>query len=348
MAPEGFTATATIKGDPTTGNPTIYVYGATGYLYAMNATNGTDVWPPAPVGIPSTTKNDYYAWGSPLVSGGNIYVGVSSQCDKPLVRGGLKEFSQATGALENTYWATPSGTVGASIWSSPATSGTSIFTTTGNAPSTLSDGFSIVKLSASLAKLSIWTVPVAQRDADGDFGGSPGLWTATIAGTATKMVGACNKNGVFYALRVASPSSGPVWSKQIGNPDSVGPGQCDAAPTVDGTHLYLASNGTTISGTAYDGSVREVNPATGQTTWETGLTGSVIGTPGMDGAGVIAAGTYGSTTGQNGVFLLDASTGAIVKTLSYNTAQTFGQPVFADRYLLIASQGHGLRAYTVP
>ena len=122
-------------------------------------------------------------------------------------------------------------------------------------------------------------------------------------------------------------------------PDSVGPGQCDAAPTVDGTHLYLASNGTTISGTAYDGSVREVNPATGQTTWETGLTGSVIGTPGMDGAGVIAAGTYGSTTGQNGVFLLDASTGAIVKTLGYNTAQTFGQPVFADRYLLIASQG---------
>ena len=346
--PQGFTATATIKGDPTTGNPTIYVYGATGYLYAMNATNGSDVWPPAPVGIPSTTKNDYYAWGSPLVSGGNIYVGISSQCDKPLVRGGLKEFSQATGALENTYWATPSGTAGASIWSSPATSGTSIFTTTGNAPSTLSDGFSIVKLSASLAKLSIWTVPVAQRDADGDFGGSPGLWTATTAGTATKMVGACNKNGVFYALRVASPSSGPVWSKQIGNPDSVGPGQCDAAPIFDGTHLYLAGNGTTINGTAYDGSVREVDPATGQTTWETGLTGSVIGTPGMDGAGVIAAGTYGSTTSQNGVFLLDASTGAIVKTLSYNTAQTFGQPVFADRYLLIASQGHGLRAYTVP
>jgi hypothetical protein len=68
----------------------------------------------------------------------------------------------------------------------------------------------------------------------------------------------------------------------------------------------------------------------------------------MDGAGVIAAGTYGSTTGQNGVFLLDASTGAIVKTLSYGTAQTFGQPVFADRYLLIAGQGRGLRAYTVP
>jgi polyvinyl alcohol dehydrogenase (cytochrome) len=346
--PQGFTSTATVKADPATGSPTIYVYGATGYLYALKAADGTNVWPPAPVAIPSTTQNDYYAWSSPLVSGGNIYVGISSQCDKPLVRGALKEYSQATGALEHTFWTTPSGTVGASIWSSPATSGTSILITTGNGPSTSSVAYSIVKLTASLTQQDLWTVPVAQRDTDGDFGGSPGVWTATIAGTATKMVGACNKNGVFYAFKVSSLASGPVWSRQIGNPDSVGPGQCDAAPVSDGTHLYLAGNGTTIGGTAYDGSVREVNPATGQTIWQTGVPGSIIGTPGMDGAGVIAAATYGSTSGQNGVFLLDASTGKILKSVSYNTAQTFGQPVFADRYVLIASQGLGLRAYTVP
>jgi len=95
---QGFTATATVAPDPATGKPTIYVYGATGYLYAMNAADGTDVWPPAAVAIPSTTVNDYYAWSSPLVTGGNIYVGISSQCDVPLVRGGLSEFSQASGA----------------------------------------------------------------------------------------------------------------------------------------------------------------------------------------------------------------------------------------------------------
>ena len=96
---QGFTSTATVAPDPATGNPTIYVYGATGYLYAMNAADGTDVWPPAAVAIPSTTVNDYYAWSSPLVTGGNIYVGISSQCDVPLVRGGLSEFSQASGEL---------------------------------------------------------------------------------------------------------------------------------------------------------------------------------------------------------------------------------------------------------
>jgi outer membrane protein assembly factor BamB len=343
--PQGFTSTATVKKDPTSGKPTIYVYGATGYLYAMDAATGNNVWPPAAVAIPSTTQNDYYAWSSPLVSGGNIYVGISSQCDQPLVQGGLKEFSQTTGALENTYFSTPSGTVGASIWSSPATSGTSILTTTGNGPASSSDAYSIVKLSASLSKLDIWTVPVAQRDTDGDFGGSPGFWTANIGGVSTKMVGACNKNGVFYAFKVSSLHAGPVWTVQAGNPDSVGPGQCDAAPIFDGTRLFLAGNGTTINGTAFDGSVMQVNPATGAIIWRTGLTGSVIGTPGMDGAGVIAAATYGSTTSANGVFLINAANGQILKTFNFGTAQTFGQPVFADNRLFIASQGLGLRAY---
>ncbi len=70
---EGFTSTATVAPDPTSGNPTVYVYGATGYLYAMDAATGADVWPPAAVAIPSSTANDYYAWSSPLVANGNIY-----------------------------------------------------------------------------------------------------------------------------------------------------------------------------------------------------------------------------------------------------------------------------------
>jgi len=168
---QGFTSTATVAPDPTTGNPTIYVYGATGYLYAMNAADGTDVWPPAAVAIPSTAVNDYYAWSSPLVTGGNIYVGISSQCDVPLVRGGLDEFSQASGALENTLFTTPQGSVGASIWSSAATDGQSIYVTTGNGdPDSL--GFSVIQLSPSLAQEAIWTVPFGQQVEDSDFGGS--------------------------------------------------------------------------------------------------------------------------------------------------------------------------------
>jgi outer membrane protein assembly factor BamB len=344
--PQGFTSTATVMPDPTTGQPTVYVYGPSGYLYAMNAADGTDVFPPAVVAIPSTTTNDYYAWGSPLVFGGNIYVGISSQCDNPLVRGGMKEYSQATGALENTYFSTPAGTVGASIWSSPATDGKSIFVTTGNGKS-VSDGLSIVKLSMSLAKEDIWTVPTAQRVFDSDFGGSPTIFTANIGGVPTEMVGACNKNGTYYALNASSLSAGPVWTQTVGNPETVGPGQCDAAAVSDGTELYVASNGTTINNTAYDGSVRALNPATGAIIWQTGLPGSVVGTPGMDGAGVIAATSYFSPQNTNGLFLIDASNGNLLKTVNYGSIKSFAQPVFADNHLFVGSQGAGLREYNV-
>lgn len=344
-AAQGFTSTATVQPDPTTGNPTVYVYGATGYLYAMNAADGTDAWPPAAVAIPSATTNDYYAWSSPLVSGGNVYVGISSACDRPLVRGALDEFSQASGAFENTFWTTPARTKGASIWSSPASDGSAVYITTGNGPTT-SVGYSIIKLDPSLSQQDIWTVPLAQRVSDSDFGASPGIWTASVGGVPTEMIGACNKNGTFYAWQAASLSAGPVWQDPIGNSATVGPGQCGAAPVFDGTNLYLASNGTTINGTAYDGSVMQADPATGAIRWQTGLTGSIIGTPGMDGAGVIAAATYRSTTGQNSVFLIDASNGQILKTFGYGTSDTFGQPVFADNYLFVASKSRGLREYS--
>jgi polyvinyl alcohol dehydrogenase (cytochrome) len=311
----------------------------------MNAADGTDVWPPAAVAIPSTKVNNYYAWGSPLVFRGNIYVGISSECDVPLVRGGLKEFSQSAGTLEQTFWTTPAGTTGASIWSSPATNGSSVFVTTGNGPAA-SDGFSIVKLSASLSRQGIWTVPTADRVPDSDFGASPGLWTASVGGVPTMMVGACNKNGDFYALRASDLPAGPAWTTPIGDPYGSGHGQCDAGPLFDGTNLYLASNGTTINGTPFDGSVREVNPATGAVGWQTGLTGAIFGTPGMDGAGVIAAASFGSSTGQNGLFLIDAASGNLLTTVSFGKAPTFGQPVFADNYLIVATAGLGLRAYT--
>jgi outer membrane protein assembly factor BamB len=93
--------------------------------------------------------------------------------------------------------------------------------------------------------------------------------------------------------------------------------------------------------------VRKVNPATGGISWQTGLTGKIIGTPGMDAAGVIAASSYGSRGGQNALWLINAANGQILKTISYGTSSTFAQPVFADGYLLTASQGPlGLQAYT--
>jgi outer membrane protein assembly factor BamB len=343
---QGFTSTATVASDPTTGKPTVYVYGPDGYLYAMNATTGSDVWPRAKVAIPSTTVNDYYAWSSPLVFHHNIYVGISSQCDAPLVRAGLASFSQATGAHQGTFWTTPAGTRGASIWSSPAGNQSAIYFTTGNGGKT-SLGSSLIKISPSLAKLGVWTVPKSQQVSDSDFGGSPTIWTAKVNGHATTMAGACNKNGTYYALRASKLAAGPVWQRKIGNSSTKGPGQCDAAALTDGSHLYLASNGTTINGKAFEGSVRKVNPATGAVLWQRGVTGPIIGTPGMDGAGVIAAPSYRSSVSKNGVFLISAFNGKLLKTIASGATSVFAQPVFADNYLFVAT-GVSLTAYKAP
>ena len=51
------------------------------------------------------------------MSGGKVYIGISSQCDNPLVRGGVKELNQSTGAPVATYFTVPSGSTGGSVWS---------------------------------------------------------------------------------------------------------------------------------------------------------------------------------------------------------------------------------------
>jgi outer membrane protein assembly factor BamB len=149
----------------------------------------------------------------------------------------------------------------------------------------------------------MWQVPASQRVYDSDIGGSPGIWTVS----GTEMIGACNKNGIFYAMKADRLSRGPVWQDQIGNPVTVGLGPVRRRPKYDGSSLYLSSNGTTISGTAYDGSIRKVNPATGAYIWQTGVAGQIIGSPQHRRRGVVAAASFGSKTGQNGVFLLNSA-----------------------------------------
>jgi outer membrane protein assembly factor BamB len=336
-ASRGIISTATVAPDPVSGALTVYVAGADGYLYALSAATGAVVWRSL-VALPSSTVNDYYNWSSPTVVHGRIYMGVSSQCDSPLVVGGLKEYDQATGALLAFYQTNPGAAKGASIWSSAGAppSGKRVFVTTGNGPKGDSD--SIVELDgATLAKQDSWQVPSSERIPDSDFGGSSTLFAASLGGITTRMVGACNKNGVYYALRRASLAAGPVWRFQAGGPADGG--QCDAAAVWDGSHLFVAGNDTVIGGRTFAGSVRMLDPATGAVGWQTGLGGPVIGTPTLDGAGVLAAPTYN----RSGLFLITAATGSVLRTIA--TGPEFGQPVFAGTMLLIPTKDHGLWVY---
>ena len=338
----GFADTATVAVDKTTGQPMVYVAGADEVMFAMDASNLAVRWRSV-IATPSKVVADYYQWASPTVANGRIYIGISSHCDRPLVPGGLISFNQATGARIARFYSLPPPLVGGSVWSSAAVgSAGDVYISTGNPASKVLDpAFSdaIVQLAPGLLRpLASFAVPKSQVVADGDFGASPTLFG--------RFVGACDKNGIFYALtryklRLA-------WWKQIGAPASehLGFGRCVSAAAYDGKHLYIGGDKVHVRGQTYLGSLTELNPDNGFRVWVTGLPNGVIGTPSLDGAGVIAVGTYDFSAAPNAIYLINAANGRILRTLIAG-GYDFAQSVFADGHLFTAND-NGLYAWGLP
>jgi outer membrane protein assembly factor BamB len=120
---------------------------------------------------------------------------------------------------------------------------------------------------------------------------------------------------------------------------------CLSSTVVKGDNLYVAGSATTIGGTSYPGAIYELNAATSAIIWATGLPARVFATPSLDGAGVLAVGTYADGSDPQADYLLNPSTGAIIATVSNGDSSQFAQPVFADNYLFIATESAGLYAY---
>jgi len=335
----GVTSTATVATDPVSGSPTVYVGGGDGYLYALDAATGNVVFRQFVTDV-GTSQNLGFIWGSPTIISGRIYLGWASACDNPLVRSGIKSFDQHTGTLQKTFFTLPSGSIGAGVWSTAATDGNSLWITTGNGDAG-GHSFSIAKLKASnLRFLTEWINPVG---GDLDWGSSPALFQARLNNRNTKMVGANGKDGIFHALDANNLQNGPVWSFQVGTTANFSIGACLGAPVWDSTsrRLFVPSNQTTINATVFRGSIRAFDPANGNIIWETGLTGGpIMGTPCLNGAGVLAAGTYNiAAVTLNAAYVLDASNGNILKTIPQPSTLVFAQPVFAGNHLFVANAG---------
>ena len=339
---QGVTSTATLATDPVSGALTVYVGGGDGYLYALDAATGNIVFRQFVTDI-GTNQNTGFIWASPTIMNGRIYLGWASQCDHPLVRSGIKSFDQHTGTLLKTFFTGNQDATGAGVWSTAATDGSSLWITTGNSRTmhNAAHAFAIVKLQANnLRFVQEWLNPLT---GDLDWGSSPTLFQARLNNRNTKMVGASGKDGVFHAFDANNLQNGPVWSFQIGASEDFQTGTCLAAPIWDSSskRLFVAGNLTTINSTSFAGSVRAFRPADGSIIWETGLTGGpIMGSPTLNGSGVLAAGTYNlPDTSQNAVYLLDSSNGNILATIPQPGNIVFAQPVFAGNHLFVANAG---------
>jgi len=351
--PQGISSTAAVLPDPVTGTSTVYVSGAR-FLYALNAATGAVTWK-TEIGPPDKSQpNGYYNWSSPTVVAGHIYVGLASNCDNPLIRGGVVELDQHSGQVLHTWYTVPAGSIGGSVWSSVAVSstGSDVWVSTGNecdptidkcpAGNKIGNSLSIVHLSPSLGLLQAWQAPgTAGQGHDWDFGSSPTLFGSL---GIPPDVGACNKNGKYYALADNPLGTAPLWTVALGVPGGAR-GACLSSAIWNGPAgtLYLSGDGTTIGGKSVGGSVGQVNPSTGAFLWHTGLPCAVMGTPTLDSAGVLAVGTYRCVKPATpGAYLINAATGAILSTLPVATSKVFAQPVFAQGTLFVATESGGL------
>lgn len=280
-ASTGTIATVAINGTPT---QVLYVGGRdsganVASFYALNVATGAVIWE-----TPLSTETASFSWSSPVLYNGSIYIGLSAMNDCPLVRAGLVQLDAVTGNIQHVFYTVPDGCVGGSIWSSPTidTVNNVVYVSTGNnsyasniCPTPEKYGQSIVALNASdLSFISSWEVPQSEYKGDSDFGATPTLFSATIAGTTRQMVGAINKNGTFYAFDRNALASGPLWRARISTKT-----HNSAAAAWDGSTLYVAGQNTTINGQSCTGSLRALNPATGTFNWERCLTDGVIFAP---------------------------------------------------------------------
>jgi outer membrane protein assembly factor BamB len=328
----GIVPTATIANNPTTHQATVYVAAPDGYLYALRESNLSLEWKSV-IAIPSKTISNYFDWSSPTVIDDVIYVGVASQCDNPLIRGGVISYNQANGKKIAQFYSVPKGKIGGSVWSSVAVGpGGDVYASTGNGPETsvstqlVGDSDSLLKLAPRTLKLlGKFQIPTDQVIRDADFGASP-----VIVGND---VGACDKNGYFYMLSQATMKV--VWEEKIGK-TSTGSDSCIAAPAVYKDNLYLGGIGWTIGSKTYQGSVQRRNAQTGALEWQTGLGGGPLGSLSLDGSGVVAVPIYSKAAKTPSLYLVDGANGHILKGLA-SGEQDFAQPVFAENMLFTAS-----------
>ncbi len=281
----GVASTATVANVSINGQntPVVFVGGGNAQFYALNAATGAILWQQK-LGVPPAT----FLWSSPAYYNGDVYEGVASFGDCPLVQGKVVQMDAVTGNILNTFNTVPNGCTGATVWGSPTIdeSAGTIYFGTGNAGNCKHENLALalVELNASdLSYVASWKVP--NLKGDNDFGSTPTLFDATINGNLHHMVGLVNKNRNYYAFDRTDIAAGPVWQDQISTA-----GDNISSSAWDGTTLYIAGNQTTINGTLCAGGLRAVNPADGSYLWEDCLNGnvqsSVMAVPGVAVVGV--------------------------------------------------------------
>jgi outer membrane protein assembly factor BamB len=320
----GVTSSATVIG------PDLYVDGGYPYLYDLNATTGVIEWRAL---IGGSDNAGYYDWSSPLIYNGFAYVGISSDCDQPLVGAGVAKYSLSTHALVASFNSSVPELNGSSIWSSPSVNPATntIFVTTGNAFTGYQSNYSESALALNASTLAVqatWQLPPQAVTVDGDFGVTPTLFAPN---TTSPMLTAANKNGVLYAFDQSNLTL--VWNRTICCQTHT---QIEHISTAWGGGLIYAVGAlTTLGSVVYNSSVWALDPLTGATVWVRGFSQSS-----QEGyAAPLWVNHLLIVPDQGSLLVLDANTGATL--YQYTAAGLFESPASISRGEIFAASDNG-------
>ncbi len=315
----GIGSTAAVSGG------VLVVGGGDGAYYGFDAATGTPLWR-EPLGDGPSG----FAWESPLIVSPRVYLGASSYCDNPSVRGEVRVVDLATGAHLGSQYFVPEGQIGGGIWNSPALSpdGTTLAVTTGE------DRGEDQPMTRAMAALDPITLAIraydqhGDADFDADFATSPTFFHNS---QNQLRVAAVHKDGYFYAYDPAQVSNGPVWSDHVGFWTGM-------VPAYDPT----SGPGGTLFEEDASGKIFAVNPDTGGFRW--------YGEAGHPAFGnlAIANGMVFVNRGSAGLQVLDEATGAELTTLPVDhPGQTYTGPVIANGFVYWVA-GAYLNAWSLP
>ncbi len=329
-SPRGISSSATIV------NGVVYVGGGYDYWYALNATNGIPLWRVF-VGN-STLTGGNYNWASPLIYHGYGYIGVSSDCDKPLVRGQLIQVNLSTHQVIHRFYSVPPAPIngGGGIWTSPTVDPrtNTIFVSTGNINANNTAAVFALDANDVSHELDSWYY-ITCKISDCDFSTSPFLFHDS---TGARYVESGSKDGTVFAFNETNLHNGPVWRTVIANGGDLEKGRGLAASgTFDGQHVLVAGQNLTVSGTTYRGSVWALDPATGHMVWRTFLTQTTFGAVTYENGAVIL-GTLDLSTYAGILWALNATNGNVLFSGATGTG-FYSQATVARSQVFIGSVG---------
>ncbi|HMA36234.1 MAG TPA: PQQ-binding-like beta-propeller repeat protein [Chloroflexia bacterium] len=290
--------------------------------YGLNAQSGAQLWR-----APLDAGDSGFAWASPLIAAGRAYLGVSSRCDNPSVRGAIRAVDLQNGTLQASQAFVPAGQAGAGIWNSPALSpdGRTLVVATGEDYNGYNGPYN--RAIVTLDPLSL-VIQQAQRwgatGQDYDWGTTPVVFS--LGGRT--LIAANHKDGTFLVFDLHNLAAGPVWHRSVG----INAGMMPAFdPSGGGTLLFIGDEERLFA----------VDPLTGATRWRR-IIGATYGNM------ALANGLVFVNTGSQGVQILDEATGALLTSLTPpHLGASFSGVVVAHGVVYWLSGGY-LNAWGLP